>query len=62
MKIDQILIKIANGHNLVTLDQWMGMPLEERICVVREDRVQFLSGGEPVGTRQALQAIKAERT
>ncbi len=59
MVIDQILLKVGSGHNLLTTDDWSKMGLSERVGIINEDRVQFLSGGQPVGTKEALVAIGA---
>ena len=59
MVIDQILLKVGSGHNMISLDEWKGMGLSERIDIINEGGVQFLSGGQPVETREVLRAIKA---
>ena len=59
MVIDQILIKVGSGHNMISLGDWKEMKLVERIDIINGDRVQFLSGGQPVEAKEALRAIKA---
>ncbi len=58
MKIDQILLKVGSGHSMLTVADWSGMKLTERIDAINEDRVQFVSGSQPVDTTDALEAIK----
>ena len=59
MVIDQILLKVGSGHNMISLDEWKAMGLPERIDIINGGGVQFLSDGQPVETREALRAIKA---
>ncbi len=60
MRIDQILLKVGSGHDVLSVADWSGMKLTERIDAINEDRVQFVSGGQAVDMRDALKAIKAE--
>ena len=59
MGVEQILLKVGSGHNMVTIDQWKGMPLTERVNIINADRVQFIANGQPVGIREGLAMIKA---
>ncbi|MCH7599296.1 MAG: hypothetical protein IH973_06015 [Myxococcales bacterium] len=59
MVIDQVLIKVGDGHNMCSLDDWLGRSVVERIDLINSNGVQFLSGGNPVAVREALQAIRA---
>ena len=61
MLIDQVLVRIAGGHNLISLRDWEQMTVEARLGIINEDRVQFLSEGSPVSVREALLRIKAAR-
>lgn len=49
---------MASGYNLITLPDWLGMSLQERISLVTGGKVQFLKAGEPMALRDALEAIK----
>tara|TARA_B100000674_G_C37579289_1_gene795543 strand:- start:235 stop:417 length:183 start_codon:yes stop_codon:yes gene_type:complete len=55
---DQVSIQMASGYNLITLPDWFGMSLQERISLVTGGKVQFLKAGEPMALRDALEAIK----
>ena len=59
MVIDQIQLKVGSGQNTIGLAEWKEMELTERIDIINEDRVQFLSGGQLVSIRDAMVAIKA---
>ena len=56
MKVDQILLKVGSGHNMISVAEWSAMKLTERIDAINESRVQFVAGGQPVQTREALRA------
>lgn len=62
MIIDQVLVKVGDGHNLGTLDEWLSRSVPERIEIINAGGVQFLSGGNPVPIRDALKAIKAMKS
>ncbi|MCH7866890.1 MAG: hypothetical protein IH881_04290 [Myxococcales bacterium] len=59
MVIDQVLIKVGDGHNMCSLDDWLSRGVVERIDIINSNGVQFLSGGKPVAVLEALRAIKA---
>ncbi len=58
MRIDQVLVKVGDGHNLGSLDDWLSRRVTEKIEIINAGGVQFLSGGNPVPTREALKAIR----
>jgi hypothetical protein len=47
------------AENTLTVDEWLKVDLRERVIIIREGRVEFLSGGEPIATITALDAIKS---
>jgi hypothetical protein len=47
------------AENTLTIEEWLKVDLRERVIIIREGRVEFLSGGEPIATMTALDAIKS---
>ncbi len=61
VQIDQILVRVGSGHNMLTIDQWASMDVGDRVEILSEGRARFLSQGNAVAPRDALAAIKAAR-
>ncbi len=56
---DQVSVKKASGYNLVSASEFLAYPRGERALLVTEGKVQFLSDGQPIPLREALQSIRA---
>lgn len=57
-EIDQVSIQKAAGFNLVSVGEWLKMPLSERVDLLCANKVQFLAGGSVVPTKEALKSLQ----
>jgi hypothetical protein len=62
MTIDQIVVE-ANDHQvLLSKQDYLKIPVMERIQWILQHKVKFLGAGrQDIPTRQALQILRAER-
>ena len=59
--IDSVAIKMAAGYNVMTPQDWQGLPADERFALVKAHRAVFLSDGISVATRDALAWLGANK-
>ena len=52
------MLKVGSGYNLTTVEDWLGMDLQERIQIILKGKVEFFSNGKPVPVKDALQSLK----
>jgi hypothetical protein len=59
---DMIAIrKSRGGFNLIDVEAFLRIPLSERVALVQDDKLRFLSGEEIVPVRGALLSLEAAR-
>jgi len=59
---DMIAIrKSRGGFNLIDVEEFLRIPLSERVALVQQDKLRFLSGEEIVPVRGALLSLEAAR-
>lgn len=57
--VDSVAIKMAAGYNLLRPLEWQALSSSERFAMIKAHRVIFLSAGESVPTREALEWLAA---
>ncbi len=57
--IDQIAIRKLGGFNFLQPEQWSAMSRDDRMRLIKSGVVTFLSNGEDIPLREALQALQA---
>jgi hypothetical protein len=59
LPFNRILLRSSSGNSVVlTVHQFNGMPLTERVRAVMEKRVQFFADDTPVAQDVALRALR----
>ena len=59
--VDQVRIDEAGGPRTIPLGNWVEMPLTERVDLIRESKVHFMTGEQVVPVKDALAWIKQSR-
>jgi len=58
LKVHQIAIQKAGGYNLMSKQEFLAMPLGERVQLMLQSKVQFLDElGEIIPVREALKVL-----
>ena len=57
--IDSVAIKMAAGYNVMRPSDWQALASAERFDLIKAQRVVFLSQGESVPVRAALEWLAA---
>jgi hypothetical protein len=58
---DQVSVKKAAGYNLLSAEEWLGLPLREQYDLISQARVQFLMNGDAVRTLDAVKSMARHR-
>ena len=59
--VASISVQKGSGWNMVNLGQWMDMPINERITLITQKKVQFLDvNGDEIPSADAIKAIKED--
>jgi len=58
---NRVSIDMGAGHNLISVEKWLEMPLHSRTRLIMDDKVRFMAGQRIVPIREALKALKAQR-
>jgi hypothetical protein len=58
---DQVALKKAGGYNLISVEEWLDLPLREQYDLITQSKVQFLKQGEPVRALDAVKSMGARR-
>jgi len=57
-KLSHVSIKMGAGHNLHTVEEFLALPLDQRIQLLLQQRVEFLDDhGRPIPVREAMAQI-----
>ena len=57
-RVDQVALRKLGGFNFITPLQWVGMGREERMRLIKSEAAVFLSEGQEVPIRAALEYLK----
>jgi hypothetical protein len=56
--VSQVVIQKPAGHNLLSIAQFLSYPLQQRIDLILENKVEFLSpNGDAIPCLEALQIL-----
>jgi hypothetical protein len=58
LPFNQVIVNTEDGPRQLTVAQFTAIPLAERVRAMLEKRVEFLLDGQPVDTREALNALR----
>lgn len=56
--IDQVAIRRSLGFDLLTTEEWLDLDVDDKKRLLLEDRVEFLSDGDEIPVREALQYLQ----
>ena len=59
IQVTHISLKVKSGYNLLTKEEWLELPVTERVQLILQGKAQFLDGKKTVSARSALQFLKA---
>lgn len=54
---DHVSLQKAGGWNLITADEFLRIPLGERIDLVMKGKAQFVRDGQVIGAKEALKKV-----
>ena len=57
-EVDQVAIRKLGGFNFLEPAQWQSLSRDERMKLIKSGSVSFLSQGEEVPLREALQSLQ----
>lgn len=57
--ITRVVIVQGGTEQAISIDEWKGMVLTERITLLANDSVKFYDGATPLSHREALVALKS---
>lgn len=60
VQVTHVSVKVGSGYNLLTKNEWLEIPIPERVQIILHNKAQFLNGDKLIPTRQALQIIKTK--
>ena len=56
--IVQVSVEVGSGYDLISLTQWLGLPIADRMQLVRDNKAFFINrDGEVVPTMDAVKII-----
>jgi hypothetical protein len=61
MSIDQVAVKKEDGLRYLSKQDYLRIPVVERIQLILQHKVEFIVDGKNIPTRQALELLRAER-
>lgn len=57
-EIVQVSIEIGSGYDLISINQWLGLPIADRMQLVRDNKAYFINKeGEVVPTMDAVKIL-----
>lgn len=59
LEVDQIAVRKLGGFNFLLPEQWSALSREDRMRLIKAGAVTFLSQGEEVPLREALESLRA---
>jgi hypothetical protein len=59
--IEQVTVKSDEGQKSITKQDYLKIPVVERIQLILQHKVEFIVGGKNIPTRQALEILRSER-
>lgn len=59
LTFDQVSVQKAGGYNLLSANEFLAMPLMERVQLLGAGKCQFYLGGEQVSTVEAIRSLRA---
>ncbi len=61
MGIDQVAVKHEDGLRYLSKQDYLRIPVVERIQLILQHKVEFIVDGKSIPTRQALEILRSER-
>ena len=57
-EIVQVSIEVGAGYDLISINQWLGLPIADRMQLVRDNKAYFINKeGEVVPTMDAVKIL-----
>ena len=57
-QVTHVSVKVGSGYNLLSKNEWIKIPVPERVQIILQNKAYFLNGDKIIPTRQALRMLK----